>query len=322
MITKKCRECELEYPETREYFGQYKNVVNGLTKIGYRNSCRKCIAKRSAKHSAENQHLLARRRERRSLLEKNAEGNFTDLDIQKIRNELVDSCRFCAKPLYGEGEIEHLTPLSRGGTSYPRNLTLSCLSCNREKTKKTLLEYIEWREERGLTNRTVFVSTESPDEPTVNEKRNSHPKARINTESNSTTPEVSATSKKEPKKEQENKLHIASRITKNSFTKKYVGNGISRLPISNSHAVKEIQNSSALCAYIVDSKTPIANGGIKIHRTDELSQIKPTPEQSILTHRPIEQTPPESWYTLMPSWLQIVVILIVINLIAKLLGLR
>jgi hypothetical protein len=56
---KKCKDCGTEYPETREYFGQYKNKRGEVTKIGYRNSCRKCMAERTAKHSVENPHLVS-----------------------------------------------------------------------------------------------------------------------------------------------------------------------------------------------------------------------------------------------------------------------
>ena len=170
-ITKKCKDCGTEYPETREYFGQYKNKRGGITKIGYRNSCRKCMAERTAKHSAENPDLVQNRLDRRKELEENARGYYTDSDIRKIRKELEDQCRFCSAPLNRGGEIEHLTPLSRGGTNYPRNLTLACLNCNREKTNKTLEEYSEWREERGLHNREISPPTENPDAPTVSKGR-------------------------------------------------------------------------------------------------------------------------------------------------------
>lgn len=160
---KRCKDCGNEYPETREYFGQYKNIRGGITKIGFRNSCRRCMADRTAMHSAENPHLVQARMDRRKELEEQAEGHYTDFDILKIRRELNDACRFCGTPLNGVGEIEHLTPLSRGGTNYPRNLSLSCLNCNREKTNKTLEEYREWRKERSMANREIAIATEDPD---------------------------------------------------------------------------------------------------------------------------------------------------------------
>lgn len=171
-ITKKCKDCGTEYPETREYFGQYKNKRGGVTKIGFRNSCRKCMAERSAKHAAENPDLVQNRLDRRKELKENASGYYLDSDIQKIRRELQNQCRYCGASLNGGGEIEHLTPLSRGGTNYPRNITLACLNCNREKTNKTLEEYCEWRTERGLHNRQISPPSEDPDKPTIGKGRN------------------------------------------------------------------------------------------------------------------------------------------------------
>lgn len=171
---KKCKDCGNEYPENRDHFGQYKNKRGGVTKIGYRNSCRKCMAKNTAKHSAENPELVRNRLDRRQGLEDNASGYYSELDIRKIRRELNDLCRFCNSPLKGIGEIEHLTPLSRGGTNNKGNLTLSCINCNREKTNKTLEEYLEWRVERGMKNRVISLPSENPDKATIKKGRKNY----------------------------------------------------------------------------------------------------------------------------------------------------
>ena len=42
-------------------------------------------------------------------------------------------------------EIEHLTPLSRGGSEAPENLVQACRWCNRQKGDKTESEYRMWR---------------------------------------------------------------------------------------------------------------------------------------------------------------------------------
>ncbi len=63
--TKPCKDCGRILPETREYFGQYKNTRAGVASIGYRNSCRQCMAANTAKHSAENPQQRAQRAEER-----------------------------------------------------------------------------------------------------------------------------------------------------------------------------------------------------------------------------------------------------------------
>ncbi len=38
--------------------------------------------------------------------------------------------------------VEHMVPLSRGGTNYPSNLRPSCLACNSRKRNKTVEEFL------------------------------------------------------------------------------------------------------------------------------------------------------------------------------------
>lgn len=164
MNIKKCKDCANEYPETRDYFGQYKNQRKGVVKIGFRSSCRKCMAKRTATHSANNPDMVRERLTRRMIRNMEAQGSYSQVQINTLRAELGDRCRFCGSELNGLGDIEHLTPISRGGSNNIQNLTLSCSKCNKEKTNKTLSEYQSWRVERGMKNRKrVKVSTEQPD---------------------------------------------------------------------------------------------------------------------------------------------------------------
>ena len=171
-VTKKCKDCGVTYPVNREYFGQHKRILkNGDVSIGFRNSCRKCQAANTALHTAENPQLAAERYKRRQELKQNATGSHTKRDIDVIRIKLKNACRYCGCNLAGDEHIDHITPLSRGGSDYPRNLTLACHSCNQEKTNKTLDEYLTWRKERGLKVRRISLTYESPDEPSVSAGR-------------------------------------------------------------------------------------------------------------------------------------------------------
>jgi 5-methylcytosine-specific restriction endonuclease McrA len=46
-------------------------------------------------------------------------------------------------------QVEHMTPLSRGGTNYRENLRLACEPCNYRKYNRTYEEYIAWLKETG-----------------------------------------------------------------------------------------------------------------------------------------------------------------------------
>jgi 5-methylcytosine-specific restriction endonuclease McrA len=82
-----------------------------------------------------------------------AGGSYIEEDINQIRSALNDRCAYCGNSLEGGGEIDHKTPVSKGGVNSPDNLTLACRTCNRDKHSKTLAEFVAWRRERGLTVR-------------------------------------------------------------------------------------------------------------------------------------------------------------------------
>lgn len=70
--------------------------------------------------------------------ENNAEGKLT----AKFINTLMTSHPYCE---YCNGtnslSIEHIVPLSRGGSNLPDNITVSCKSCNSSKGSKLLSEW-------------------------------------------------------------------------------------------------------------------------------------------------------------------------------------
>lgn len=50
-------------------------------------------------------------------------------------------CQYCNKVLVGY-EIDHMTPLTRGGRHEPSNICLACRTCNRRKNTKTAEEFV------------------------------------------------------------------------------------------------------------------------------------------------------------------------------------
>jgi 5-methylcytosine-specific restriction endonuclease McrA len=77
---------------------------------------------------------------------KEADGHFTADDIAKIYDEQQERCAYCGITLHGDYEIDHVHPLSRGGSNWPDNLVLACPSCNSSKNNKTIEE---WEAVRG-----------------------------------------------------------------------------------------------------------------------------------------------------------------------------
>lgn len=75
-----------------------------------------------------------------------ADGWFLTDDINRLYEEQEGRCFYCGITLHKCYEIEHMQPLSRGGSNWPHNLCLSCPQCNYSKGKKTV---DEWYSARG-----------------------------------------------------------------------------------------------------------------------------------------------------------------------------
>lgn len=86
----------------------------------------------------------------RRKMETQAEGSHTSQDILQMFEDQNELCAYCGIRLFwnikGDIHLEHIEPLSRGGSNNPDNLCLSCADCNLSKGNKTLAE---WQLTRG-----------------------------------------------------------------------------------------------------------------------------------------------------------------------------
>lgn len=73
-----------------------------------------------------------------------AKGSHTAADIARIREAQRDRCAnpACRIKLHGKGHVDHIQPLARGGSNWPRNLQLLCEPCNRSKHAKDPIEFM------------------------------------------------------------------------------------------------------------------------------------------------------------------------------------
>ena len=90
----------------------------------------------------EQRYLINNPEKRRALRARrnSAEGRFTPADIEGI---LIAQNRRCAYFKYCHAsfgrrkyEIDHIIPVTRDGTSWPKNIQLTCRSCNAKKGNK------------------------------------------------------------------------------------------------------------------------------------------------------------------------------------------
>jgi 5-methylcytosine-specific restriction endonuclease McrA len=73
---------------------------------------------------------------------KKAEGSYTPDDVARIYEQQKGCCAYCGKPVNDNYHVDHVIPISRGGTNYPENLAIACPFCNDSKGSKLLSEWI------------------------------------------------------------------------------------------------------------------------------------------------------------------------------------
>ena len=76
--------------------------------------------------------------------EVNAEGSHSVDDVLAILNSQDWECTYCSADLTDDRHIDHIVPLSRGGSNWPNNLQGLCPPCNLRKANKTHDEFVTW----------------------------------------------------------------------------------------------------------------------------------------------------------------------------------
>jgi 5-methylcytosine-specific restriction endonuclease McrA len=128
------RERVLEYhkeryriPEIKERQNVYQKEHNAIPEVKFR------IRER---HRANERNRRARKR--------NASGSHTRQDIQLQYDRQKGKCYYCHKKLkFGDHHVDHVVPLSRGGSNDISNLVIACSYCNCSKNNKLLHEWTQ-----------------------------------------------------------------------------------------------------------------------------------------------------------------------------------
>lgn len=64
--------------------------------------------------------------------------------------EGATACHYCADVLLPR-QVDHVRPLSRGGTNSRSNLVAACIACNSQKRGMLVHEWRQWRESSGMS---------------------------------------------------------------------------------------------------------------------------------------------------------------------------
>lgn len=116
----------------------------------YRAKNREMIKERSkAEYLANPQAANSRWHTRRAKL-LGADGVHTKEDIERIHALQGYKCVYCGVSTKNKKSVDHMTPLSKGGSNWPDNIQILCPKCNRSKSDRNDQEF-RFLIENGLT---------------------------------------------------------------------------------------------------------------------------------------------------------------------------
>lgn len=103
----------------------------------YRNANLEAVKANELRYRAANRHKETERRHVRRAL-----APFTAEDRDYALIVVNDPCVYCGGP---GGTLEHIVPVTAGGTNEWANLAGACMSCNSSKNNKSLLDFMLYR---------------------------------------------------------------------------------------------------------------------------------------------------------------------------------
>lgn len=147
----KCKNCVKQYnllnkikmsERHKQWYLNNKNKVAEYNKE-YKNLHKEDISKWQKQYRLANPELVHNRKVKRKNLI--AGNKISKGIIKKLYNLQKGLCVCCRKLLSSDYNVDHIMPLSRGGTHTDENIQLLCSLCNRQKHAKHPIEFMQSR---------------------------------------------------------------------------------------------------------------------------------------------------------------------------------
>jgi 5-methylcytosine-specific restriction endonuclease McrA len=152
-LQSRCKACaKKHYEENKEYLlkQHYEWVDNNREKHNqyraksYQKNRDKYLAIAKRYYNTIKGKINNRIRQHKRRARKNAaEGFHTYEDIKNIYNKQQGKCAWCGCFVGEKYHVDHVIPLSRGGSDFPENLVISCQTCNQKKWNKLPSEWLK-----------------------------------------------------------------------------------------------------------------------------------------------------------------------------------
>ena len=131
---------ELAHQKRVEYY--YKHRQECIDRvIAYKNNNREAVAAYRKKYNQENPEIIRTYSRKRRAMKAAVGGEHTPEDIQQLRVLQKDKCALCLCSIKQSRHVDHIVPISRGGSNDKYNLQLLCQTCNQRKHAKDPIEF-------------------------------------------------------------------------------------------------------------------------------------------------------------------------------------
>ncbi len=101
------------------------------------------IKDKRRKYRRKNQERYRTHHRNRIAKQRELDGSHSIDDINQMWDNQLGRCIYCKDRLAFGYHVDHIIPISRGGTNFPSNLQLLCQPCNTRKHTKTHDEFLE-----------------------------------------------------------------------------------------------------------------------------------------------------------------------------------